>query len=321
MPDKPAQVQRALEDQIRVLSREVWEEALTWPDVARWLENFKGDVLPVDEERLLALHLLANFDFFGLREIRELLRAIYRDLFRYPIVQRARNAQGGTRDAMKLEHAVQQELNATRFLGMGNPSESGAHLLYYFRQVNRLSKRYFIHQHEILDHAPGDPRSVIAIPGLTRLVFIDDIMGSGTQAVQYSARLLEHVREAAARSGVHLEICYFTMFARPKALDLVRTLHFDVVEAVHEIDDSELAFSARSRVYAKPAAGISAAAAEAVARHYGQRLQPGSPLGYKDGQLLLGMHHNIPDNTLPIFWAEETAMYWGPAFKRHGKIY
>lgn len=37
------------------------------------------------------------------------------------------------------------ELESTLFIEfLGNPSESGAHLLYFFRQINNLSKEHFL---------------------------------------------------------------------------------------------------------------------------------------------------------------------------------
>jgi hypothetical protein len=41
--------------------------------------------------------------------------------------------------------------------------------------------------------------------------------------------------------------------------------------------------------------------------------------GYADGQLSLGFFYNIPNNTLPIFWAESND--WKPIFKRYSKVY
>jgi len=43
------------------------------------------------------------------------------------------------------------------------------------------------------------------------------------------------------------------------------------------------------------------------------------PLGFADGQYLLGFEYNTPDNTLPIFWG--TSNGWYPLFTRYQKIY
>ncbi|WP_146086880.1 MULTISPECIES: hypothetical protein [unclassified Rathayibacter] len=316
-----ASLEERLQTRIRNLSREVWDSVIEGADVNRWLANFDGSVLDVDTERLYALHLLSHFNYFGIKEIREMLRSVYRDLFRYPLIQQARVAQNDTRDFATLEASFQEELRSTRFLGMGNPSESGAHLLYYFRQMNKLPKSLFIHQHEILNHAPGVAPNEIAIPGLKRLVFVDDLMGSGQQAQDYSHKLLEFVREAAKSHPHSLEIWYFTLFARPNALSRVRLLPFDRVETIHEVDDAEQAFSNQSRVFVDPPPGFTLAEAQALASAYGSKLVPGHPLGYKNGQLLLGFQHNVPDNSLPIFWLNDTKVQWDPVFPRFDKVY
>ncbi|MDR6417723.1 hypothetical protein [Pseudarthrobacter sulfonivorans] len=307
---------------IRVLSDQVWEQTVQTPDIERWLSNFDGKVASVKEEHLHALHLLSHFNYFGSREIRELLKAVFRDLYRYPIIQSLRTANGGSRDSKLLNLLFQQELGATRFLGMGNPSESGSHLLYYFRQENQLSKRLFIHQHEILDRAPGSPDARLAIPGLKRLVFIDDLLGSGSQATQYSQKLLQFVRAAAQAENRDLEICYFTLFAKAEGLALSRNLAgFDRVNAVHEMDATESAFHAHSRVYASASNTLSQDDGREIAARYGELVSPGDGLGFGNGQLLLGMHHNIPDNTLPIFWRDDSATQWTPIFPRYNKVY
>ena len=54
----------------------------------------------------------------------------------------------------------------------------------------------------------------------------------------------------------------------------------------------------------------------------GEQLVPSHPLGYRDGQLLLGFSHNTPDNTLPVFWYEERdGPNWRPMFRRYPKGY
>lgn len=175
--------------QFDVLSSNIWDDAISRSDLNDWLGNFNGSSMSQAVEQLNALHLICNFDLFGIEEIRQLLRSVYRDLFRYPLIQAIRAANNDTLDNTVIQQAWIEELSATRFIGMGNPSESGAHLLYYFRQVNNLTKRFFIHQHEVFDGPIGSKSSKIAIQGLKRIVFIDDVLGSGKQAVDYSKNL------------------------------------------------------------------------------------------------------------------------------------
>jgi len=84
---------------------------------------------------------------------------------------------------------VEKELDCTRFLGIGNPSESGVHLLYYFRQENCLPKDVFIDASRAFKSTvtpDGNISVQIGNPDITRYVFIDDICGSGDTAITYS---------------------------------------------------------------------------------------------------------------------------------------
>src|SRR5262249_51227224 len=155
------------------------------------------------DERLHALYLLSQFMYFGSRQMRELMKVLFRDLFKYPLVSRIRKANGDSLDINLINDVFSRELDNTLFLGVGNPSESGSHLLYYFRQENGLAKTRFIHTHEIFQRQrPGwwqrfwslFSMSMGSIPGslrfrqeeITRYVFIDDFCGSGHQGISYS---------------------------------------------------------------------------------------------------------------------------------------
>ncbi|WP_445169278.1 phosphoribosyltransferase-like protein [Mycolicibacterium sp. Dal123E01] len=307
-------------DRLDVLSANVWDGAINRVDIENWLANFDGSKMPVDEEHLNSIHLLANFNLFGITEVRQLLKTMFRDLFRYPIIQEIRSKNGNTLDNKVVAREWRRQLQSTRFLGMGNPSESGAHLLYYFRQENRLSKDFFLHQHQILNGPVGDTSARLIDSSVTRLVFIDDVLGSGEQAEDYSAKFVSQVKQAAKAGGNNLVVEYFVLFAKEEGLRRARSTEFDRVEAVHEIQASELAFSDNSRIYAVESDGITKEAGLKLASHYGSLVCPEHPLGYKGGQMLLGFRHNIPDNTLPIIWSSEGPHAWIPAFPRYGKF-
>lgn len=307
-------------DRIMILSEGVWENRIRRPDIEAWLRNFNGDVFSPQRERILAIVLLAHFTYFGDRELRVMLRSLYRDLFRYPLIQSIRTEQGGTTDPTVVNRAFQSARARTRFLGMGNPSESGAHLLYYFRQENRLPKSLFVHQHEVLRAAPRHKVPSIDIPNLDRLIFIDDVLGSGQQALEYSEKILTNYREAAEHEGRRLSIHYYVLFAKQAGLDVARNGLFDEVNAVHILDESESAFSPTSRLLANLTNDISIDDLKTFARHYGEKVLAGHGLGYRNGQMLLGFHHNIPDNTLPIFWMDELGPHWQALFPRYQKV-
>jgi hypothetical protein len=311
-----------LRTKIKVLNEIIWEGRCNAPEVKRWLANFGGGVLnDPDVERLHALHLLSHLSYFGIREIRELLKAMYRDLFRYPIVQEIRAANGWTRDAVVIERLFEQEVLATRFVGMGNPAESGTHLLYYFRQVNRLPKDLFVSENRLLTESARSGNALFNPGNLRHVVFIDDFCGSGTQSVQYSRGILSDLQHVAQQTGQAIDLMYLVLFGASAGLAHARAhSSFDTIAAVHEFDNSFKVFCPDSRIFRKCPPGVSQQQSEEMARAYGLQLEPAQPLGYLDGQLLLAFHHNIPDNSLPILWSDNPQLPWESILRREPKV-
>jgi len=308
---------------LKTLSERLWEGRCKRPDIDSWLKNFDGRYCGDREtEQLHALHLLAHVSYFGLLEIRVLLRAMFRDLFRYPIIQELRRELGGTTDADEIGRRFSEELQATRFVGMGNPAESGTHLLYYFRQENRLPKSLFVHQHELLSKAVTDPDADFMPPNLKRVVFIDDFCGSGEQSVSYSHKVLRALNEVARKRGRNIEYSYFVLFGTAEGLARASSeSQFNIVHAVGKLDSTDQTFGEVSRIFKKIPETINAETSKHMALNYGRELFPEGPLGYEDNQLLLAFHHNIPDNSLPILWFDEGSPAWAPIFPRRHKNY
>jgi hypothetical protein len=299
---------------IKVLNEQIWESRATVPQIERWLENYTGAFETIETERQQALFLLSHFMYFGDKETRELLRSLYRDSYKYPIIRSIRQEAGDTDDVAFIEQRFEGELLRTRFLGVGNPAESGTHLLYYYRQENELHKSQFINSHEIFTYSSTSVS--LRDPQIVRYVFIDDLAGSGTQAHQYSKSLVETIKKLKPDARVS----YHVMFATSEALTFIRAnTSFDDVSAVFTLDPSFKCFDSTSR-YFRNEAPATHANARSFAEYYGRAICSGHPLGFKAGQLLLGFHHNTPDNTLPIFWVDTETPPWHPIFRRYPKI-
>jgi hypothetical protein len=309
-----------LHAKIKALNETIWESRANNPILGHWLDNFSGECGEKCEERAHALYLLSHFIYFGEKEIRELLRSLYRDLFKYPIIKDIRERNQDTLDISLIEKEFDKELKATRFLGIGNPSESGTHLLYYFRQVNTLPKNLFINGHEIFKRYGDDGNLELRSDSIKRYVFIDDLCSSGSQASRYSRELLENLKNLKP----DVKVMYYPLFGLQEGLEKVRNTKFDSVEAVFTFDDSFESFNECSRYFknVEQCRHIRKEFARQMCRQYGEKICPSYPLGYKDNQLLLGFHHNIPDNTLPIIWSKGTnEKKWSPIFTRYEKIY
>ncbi len=298
-----------------------WDNEVRWQEIQAWAGNFNGQVYPEDKERLYCLFVLSRFMYFGKRLVREMLKSLYRDQFAAPLRQRIRRNYSGTKDAGIIDRAYQAELSATRFVGVGNPAESGAHLLYYFRQVNYLRKSLFVDLAAAfspqIDARTGKLRFRQTDVSVSRYVFFDDLVGTGDQVAEYLSDYLRRIR--AANPG--LDLCMISLFATSAGLKKLNEsdLFNGNASCLFELDDSFKAFDASSRYFKNAPSEIDLSELETLAQRYGVKLWPRWPLGYRNGQLLLGFAHNTPDNTLPIFWEEGRNSPWSPIFIRFDK--
>src|ERR1022692_692591 len=307
-------------DKIKTLNERVWEGRAARPILNEWLDNFANDRSDQPSEKLHALFLLSNFMYFGDIELRVLLKALFRDLFRYPIIEKLRKSAGNTLEAAVLQVQFLNELARSRFMGIGNPAESGTHLLYYFRQENSLAKDLFVHTHQIFD-GRLDANARLANSSVKRYVIIDDFCGSGDQAMEYSGKVIAAMRQAAERSSTTIEVCYYVLFATTDGLARIRDeSEFDRIAAVYELDSSYQTFAEDSRYFRTHPPSIDRDFAYDMCRTHGEQLWPPFPLGYQDGQLMIGFHHNTPDNTLPVLWFDSATPPWTPLFRRYHKM-
>jgi len=306
-----------LKIKIKNLSEYIWQNRIIWTDVEVWLNNFE-----TNDEKIQMLFLLSQFMYFGDKELRELLKAIYRDKYKYKIISDIRIRNDSTLDFNTITGEFDKELARTKFLGVGNPSESGTHLLYFFRQENKLAKSLFINTHEITARESKDStdkKIILRNPEIKHYIFIDDLCGSGNQVLDYSRDIVEEIK----RLKPDAVVSYYALFAMSSGIQKAKRFSkFDHVEAIYEFDSSFSCFSSKSRHFKKPPSPVTLEKAKEVALKYGNRLWPGFPLGYNNCQLLVGFQHNTPDNTLPIIWFDEDqSERWTPIFKRYNKNY
>lgn len=330
---------------IEVLNFTLWENRAFKTHIEAWLRNFKNET-----DQSYALYMLSRMMYFSADNIRNLLRTLYRDKIRYPLIRDIRKRNGNTLDPEVLEPEFFEELKNTRFLGVGNPSESGVHLLYYFRQENNIPKDLFVNTDDLVIYEQNEDGEVHAklrdkFKNVKRFVFIDDLCGSGQQATSNDSnvrRCVTNLRSFLPSSN----ISYLMLFGLKDGVEYVRNFIdptigiplYDHVDAVIELDESYMCFSEKSRFFtnidnydkivAKDIAykygyplsfhlavkqGLVSPYLECVAKH--------RALEFGNNQLLISMHHNTPDNTLPIIWFDEDKSMWTPIFRRYNKNY
>lgn len=312
-----ADIKEIYYEKVKKLCEFAWREKISRSDIDYWLENFSGQYFSKDVEEAYALHLLSNFMYFSLEETRELLKSLFEDIYKYPHIERIRRDNSNTLDRNVIDPEFDKVLAGTRFIGVGNPSESGSMLLYYFRQVNGLSTSSFINAFEIVKRTGSD--SKLKFDGdVKEYVFLDDLCGTGEQACGYSVDLVEDIKRIDKSVKVH----YYALFATDHGLQTVKDQsQFDDVKCVYELDESFKVFSEYSRTYLNNKHNLAVSDGEKIFKGYGNTIFPGHPLGYGNSQLLLGFFYNTPDNTLPVIWVDGSSSNgWRPVFKRFGKI-
>lgn len=324
-------------EKISKLMSHVWSNGYDKRNVDIWLSNFDGSCFDKDYEKFLALFLLSHFLYFNQDMVRQMLAFAYTELFVIPLKQKIRKNLNNTLNSSEINKKFLAELESTLFIGAGNPSESGTHLLYFFRQINHLSKDQFSDFYGMFTEYPYNVDSIsmgleeepyIELTknrnDINRLVFFDDLIGSGTQMKAYLQHRITAIREIAPEIQIQL----ISLFATEKGLKLINSKKmFDGnARSLFLLDDSFKVFHEESRNFkskldsTKIEKEPSLEDLEKFCKHYGEKLcEREHALGYKNNQLMIGFSYNTPDNTLPIFWCNYKG--WKPIFPRFNKIY
>lgn len=307
---------------IKLLNETLWDGKVNKKKVDTWLENFEED------EKIHALYLLTQFVYFGEFQIKKMLVSIYRDFFQYRHFEEIRKKNGDTLDENFIKSKYKEILLKTRFVSIGNTSESSSHIMYPFRTENNISTDLFINCNEI-SSCPND---------VEHFVFIDDICGSGTQACIYTAEALVDINKLFPNAKKHYYILIGTQIGKNY---IKNNTDIDYVDSILDLDSSFRCFDSFSRIFKNKDDIIDIDKIKEFSGRQGKILiesivRRESPMasnieienasernkfGFSDGQLLVAFHHNTPDNTLPIFWYGENMVFWNPIFKRANKIY
>lgn len=327
MSDRSEEIER-IESIINTLLETAWEDTgFKLKNVQNWYKQFEESEDPEQDEQIQFLFLLSKFLYFGKKEMMEMMRSLYRDLYKYPTIHDIRKKNGNTLNEDFLNEEFKRTLNRTRFLGIGNPSDSGSYMLYKFRQANDINKNLFIHSHEIFSlnketDDSGRERQVANINSadVDHYIFIDDLTCTGSQARQYSEEIVAPIKELNPKAKVH----YFVLVATEHALIHLRHYTaYDNIDCVFKLDETFKCFDSKSRYYKNEKKTFDRTYTETKCRLYDTKLQhPSYQLGFGQSQLLLSFEHNTPDNVPPIFWSEGQGDYgWEPIFKRYHKKY
>lgn len=324
MSEKEVSTKDVLERKIAAFTETIWKGKVEGKHVKKWLENFEDDLGSSPSEQINSLYLLSKFMYFGNEEVRELLKSLYRDKIKYPYVQEIRKSHNNTVDPTTINPLLNDRLKKTRFIGVGNPSESGMHLLYYFRQENGLPKKLFWNSGEIFT-MNKEGKFIFSDKNIDNYIFIDDLLGSGNQIMDEGTNdIVSNIKMLDSSKNVK----YVALFATEYGLNYLKKFSEfqNNVDSVFKLDDSYKCFEDNSRYFKESYPEINKIFAKNLCLKYKHKFTKSSgrgfynPIGHGSCQLLLGLFHNTPDNSLPIMWHSEGDS-WTPIFNRYPKIY
>jgi hypothetical protein len=261
-----------------------WKNDIIVDDIKKWLNNFSGKVCNCEDEKRIALWMLCNYTYYNEDEVNHLCRSVYKELL-HDIALSV---------SIQSDHEFTEILNKMYFASIGNASESGGLLLYYFRQQADISIDRFVYPSSV----PNCEDNID--------IFIDDVTLSGGTAARFFHNNIKDMK--------YKYVYYITLFASKDAVDKLEKLGIKVI-CCNLLDDRDKCFSDKSIMFFNYPSLRELA--KEIAYTYGFELDNERPLGHKDGQYCFGFHYNTPNNTLPIFWSDNN---WYPIFPRKEKI-
>lgn len=268
----------------------------------QWIrrERFLDWILQFDQsERLLACRILRLLRFYGDDEIRSLWLGLYR---------------GQLPPEAKTERVV--------YFGLGHTGKSGPYTCqYHCRQAmaqlspNERSFEFKNAFREISEvHQAGElPQAV---------VFVDDFIGSGTQAVRLLTKYFETYPWLET-----VPVYFGALIGFETGVDTLRRTMQQRIRSIfvaEVLGEAARAFSNRNTAWNSEQDLVQA---KLWTAQIGREVLKGRPnydadrdqLGYENTQACVAFHYNVPNNTLPIFWGTgmRRGTSWRPLVDRY----
>ena len=179
--------------------------------------------------------------------------------------------------------------------------------------------RLYADENDVLADRVVDPsdigRELDANPTIQAVVFVDDFVGTGQSAIDYFEQSPD-LREVLARhNDVRQYFIALTGFGSgsDRLQEYLGKAGVGIsVRVGTPLGAPDRAFDDRSPIFSD---AMARANAREIAQRSGRMLQPKQSLGYGGLEALVVFDQSIPNNSLPILWAEKGS--WRALFPRH----
>ena len=245
-------------------------------EIIKWFSCFKKNP---SKHYPFALKILESIDYYSSDDIREMIKEA----------------------SEMLKKEFLSEFSGVKFAALGDTSStSGSQFLHDLQKDLRLPDEHFPKDFETVD-----PYTT------STFVFVDDMIGSGKQAVKFYRDKLENKFPSTT-------MYYFALIGYKNGIEHVRqNTKFKEVFAIETMDATQKAFDGPLKFPDQAERDE----IRKMAEEYGQDLYKYGALGWDDSQALIAFAHNTPNNTLPIIWAgteseSEPFVSWHPVCSR-----
>jgi hypothetical protein len=264
---------------------------ITADDVRSWLAQFGGAF-----EQRQAMQLLRHVRFYSGLEIRNRFGDAHQ-----------RITAGWTRQIPRGSSMFDDVL----VVPLDDPGKSGWQYGNIYVVENRIHKQNVVDKSNLATRLGSTRRAIRGV------VFVDDFVGTGDNAIAHLSKLGEPVRESLRRSDLAVSLVIVAGFKEGIAKLETWLANQDLPINVYPqelLDDADRAFHTESRFFDDASERM---AAFRLFSTFGERISPEHPLGWKDSQALVVFETNVPNNTLPHLWAERDGRKpWTPLFPR-----
>lgn len=279
----------------------LWENSLSQKKLTMWLENFKGKVFEQHTEADVALDLLKHFLYYSENELRYLCKSAL-SMLKYEKMREDPKRYLGAQS----NRLLNEYLRSCIFSYIGYLSESSSYLLYPFRQECDIPVSQIVEPENLSRKKIDECLSKNAA-----LIFLDDFCGTGQTGLNFWKSHAHDIK----KNYPNIEIFYLALVAMNMGISRIRQhTGFSMICPVVLTDEYRV-FSDCSIVFSDEKRRRMA---KEICETYGKCLEGKTYVcGYGNSQILVGFHHNIPDNTLPVVWSDNKD--WFPLFKRRKK--
>lgn len=289
--------ERLQQEQLRVAPEEI--EVL----LESWGKRYRGETLPASGVR----HWLGLFgDAKEQRAMFSLLQAT-RFVTQEYLVGHMSSVDGLVRQGLKRTVDKQRKKHADVVVSyLDGVAKSGADIARLYADSARIYSRNIVDTSQV-------ERLVSETDGIKVALFLDDFVGTGTQAKEYLEEHDELLRRLSARG---IRTLYIAMIGHTRGVqaleDYIDDRKLDIeLHAMEVVTDDDMVFTGSKSRFGDP---DQRREAERLCTYRGKALEQKHPMGYGDMELALVFERGCPNNSLPVFWSDKGD--FEPLFRR-----